>query len=169
MIEIDINEVTRAKRWKVTIPKEEVFARVSASTVYINNSLPEEQRGERRELLEPDRAMFNKYYRESISDLIILLARYFQDEITPSSMNDDGDFSIVIHPTLQMKDSVSYALTGYIMEVIEKNCLVKWFGRDADLIGVRAEYEAAVDKLNSSIHYRKKSVRLPIARFCRYG
>ncbi|NCB98015.1 MAG: hypothetical protein EOM36_06615 [Bacteroidia bacterium] len=162
MIEVKIDEITQVRTWEITIPKEEMFSRVSVSSVYINNNLPEEQRGERRELLEPDRVMFNKHYRESISDLIILLTRYFQNEITPSNMNADGDFSIVIHPTLHMRDSIAYAMDGYILEVIEKNCLVKWFGREADAIGARAEYEDAVDKLTSSIHYRRKGVRLPI-------
>ena len=162
MVEVKINEITQVRTWEITIPKEEMFSRVSISSVYINNNLPEEQRGERRELLEPDRVMFNKHYRESISDLIILLTRYFQNEITPSNMNANGDFSIVIHPTLHMRDSIAYAMDGYILELIEKNCLVKWFGREADAIGARAEYEDAVDKLTSSIHYRRKGVRLPI-------
>ncbi len=162
MIQVIIDDTTLTKRWEVTILKEELFSRVSVSSVYINRNLPVDQQDERRELLEPDRVMLNKYYRESISDLIILLTRFFQEELAPSNMDEEGNFKMIIYPTARMRDSVAYALDGYIMEVVEKSCLKKWFGREADAIGASEEYDLAVQKLTSSLHYRKKGLSLPI-------
>ena len=162
MIEITTDPITLARKWVITIKRDEIFTRVSVTSVYINSRLPLEQRSVNREMSDSDRLLFDKYFREAISDVLIIMTRYFQEEFSGTNENESGDIVLNVCPTTLMPDSISYALDGYIVELFEKVCLKKWFGQDSGPLGIDKEYEQVVSKLMTTIHYRRKGLTRPI-------
>jgi len=162
MITIITDPITLIRKWVITIKKDDIFTRVSVSSVYLNSRLPLEQRSETREMGDSDRLIFDKYFREAISDILIVMTRYFQEEFSGTNEDANGDILLNVFPTSLMPDSIAYALDGYIIELFEKVCLKKWLGTDSGPLGVDKEYEQVLSKLMTTIHYRRKGLTRPI-------
>lgn len=151
------------RRWTLTIKKGELFARVSNESIYINNRLPESLKNPANEILEGDKPQFDRYYRRAISNTLVVLARYLDTEITPSSISEDGDLRLDIIPKLDMRDTIAFSIDGYVMEYCEKIILKYWFGHvNSIALGIEKECSEVLENLTSALHYRKKPVSLPI-------
>jgi hypothetical protein len=158
---VDIYNTATGKRWELTIERDKIFNLTSLATVRLVEKLAQSERTDNRELTEEDRGLFNSYFSLAISDLVILLARYFSKEFTDN--NIDGEY---VYITMDMqsyhKASVAYSLEQYIIKYIELRCLQEWFGPESGPLGIDDSITLYDKKIHQARDYRKDSAKLPV-------
>lgn len=158
---VDIYPITGGSRWEFVINREQMFSHTSLASVRITDKLAPELRTDNREMTEEDSGLFNSYFSLAISDLIILLARYFSREFTDNDIEGE-DVYITMSMDTSAKDSVAYALEQYIKKYVELRCLQEWFGAESSAFGVDASLDKCIENIRHIRNYRKTTASLPI-------
>lgn len=158
---VDISKTATGKNWDFIINREGIFNNVSLKTNYINDRKVIEQRDDGRVLTEDDKALYEKYFKAAIADLNIILARYYRREFDDYDIDDDNIY-INLSLGVNFKDSVSFSMKEYIADFLELFILKKWYGPEADSLGISFELIETESKLKSATNYRSSPVRRPI-------
>jgi len=158
---VDTINTRTGKNWDFIFNKEAIFNNVSLKTNYINDRKPVELRDDGRVLTEDDRAVYEKYFKAAIADMNIILAKYYHREFDDYEVDDKNVYINLSLPSTA-KDSVSFSMREYIASFFELHVLKKWFGTEADMLGISAELLEVEQKLKSASNYRSSVVRRPI-------
>lgn len=156
MVNISEDSLTGKKLWTITINRTSMFDKVSVRTVYLNNSLPQDKQSASREMNEGDMIMFYKYFRDAVSDIVMILERNMTEIYSDTNFMENTEMlSLFLTPTETMPDSIAIPLSNYVEQFIETYILSKWLMMEAQPLGVTEEKDEVEKKLLSAIHHRK--------------
>lgn len=150
--------------WTVTLDEKEVFARVTDETLMVAYQRTGQNPKEDGVVMtDDDRAYFERYYREALAALSVLLARRTTrvgGSIVSRRDEETGYLTTVytMPMTSNHESELLPALASHCLEFVIAKCLEKWYGHGADF---GSESEKA--EIRHIIHFR----RFPIERPCR--
>lgn len=152
--------------WYVTIDEEEVFNRVTDESLMSAYQRSQENPKEDGIVLtDDDRAYFERYYRASLAELSVLLARRTTrvgGSIVSTKDAATGFLSTVY--TMPMTDNheseLLPSLSAHCLEFVINRVLEKWYGHGADF-GSEAEKQM----IRQIIHFRRSPIERPNSIF----
>lgn len=149
------------KTWVMDMSRDMIFDNASTRTSYLNQRKAVELRDDKFILMDDDRGLFEKHFNGAVAKLVVMLARYFKTELGENSIDATGAH-FVLSLGENGKDSIAYSLDYYCTEFIEAYILGKWFGADAESIGINDELIEVEDNLKSASRYQKNTVQRTI-------
>lgn len=124
--------------WTVAISQKDVFDRVTDESLMNSYQRTKENiKGDGAVITEDDRSFFERYYRASLAELSVLLARRTTrvgGSIVSSTDIETGFLTTVY--TMPMTDNhesdLLESLSSYCLEFVIARCLEKWYGHGAN-------------------------------------
>ena len=150
------------KVWRITLHEKEVFnPAIDESILIATDRVKQNFRGEATAMTDDDRAFFERYYREALAELSVLLARRTTrvGGGIDSEKDEETGFLTTVY-TMPMTDNHEHelvpALSSHCLEFVVAKCLEKWFGHGNDF-GSALEKE----QIKHILHFRRWPIERP--------